>query len=126
MVDKFSEWLKSEMAARDLSQSDLGRMAGVTRSAINGVLTGARNPGVELCRAIAEAFNISPVTVFRKAGLLPEKPDTEVTFEDWEYLLAQLSPRDQEILRKTALTMLEADKKSGTASAQLNGAPVKP
>jgi transcriptional regulator with XRE-family HTH domain len=76
MADKypFSEWLQSEMSKRNLSQADLAREAGVTRAAINGVLTGARGPGNELCVAIANAFRVPPETVFRAAGLLPPAP----------------------------------------------------
>jgi len=92
MVDNyFVEWLEKEMAERNLSQSELARRSGVTRSAINGVLTGYRNPGPELCESIARAFKIAPEIVFRKAGILPPKPSKDNLTEEAEFLLSQLT-----------------------------------
>lgn len=44
---QFSEWLTAVLFQKGISQSELARQAGVTRGAINGVLTGARGPGVD-------------------------------------------------------------------------------
>lgn len=70
-MSKFSDWLEQELKDRELSQSELSRRAGVTRAAINGVLSGARGPGVDLIKGIAKAFNIPAEEVFRHADILP-------------------------------------------------------
>ena len=120
----FIEWINEEEDKRGWTDNKLAKKAGISPS----VFTKARQgtvPKWDACLAIAHALDISPVTVFRKAGLLPEKLDTEVTFEDWEHLLLQLSPHEQEILRQNALTLLELKKKNAVTPARLNGMPVK-
>ena len=62
--------------------------------------------------AIAHAFHVTPVLVFRKAGLLPDGGE-EVQIEDWQYLLSQLSAEDQEEMRQLAIMKIERKKKSG-------------
>jgi len=42
---EFSKWLSDVLIEHGISQSELARQAGVTRAAINGILTGARGPG---------------------------------------------------------------------------------
>jgi len=63
------------------------------------VLNNARNKGIipkwEACVALATAANRSPITAFRKAGLLPSGPDDNINFTDWEHLLAQMTPMKQ-------------------------------
>ena len=71
IMSKFSDWLEQELKERGMSQSELARKAGVTRAAINGVLSGARGPGVNLIKGIARAFNIPAEEVFRHADILP-------------------------------------------------------
>ena len=79
MADKtdFAKWLENELETRAISQAELARQAGVTRGAINGILTGAKGPGVDLCNGIAQAFKLPPEIIYRAAGLLP--PDTTVS-----------------------------------------------
>lgn len=86
----FSDWLEIEISKRGWSQAETARQAGVTRSAINGVLSKTRTAGNDLCEAIARAFKIPPEVVFRKAGLLPNKPEKDQLSEEAEYLFQQL------------------------------------
>ena len=72
-MTKFSEWLESQMRTKKISQSELARLAGVTRSAINGVLREARGPGIDLLQGLARALEIPPEEVYRAAGILPPK-----------------------------------------------------
>ena len=71
-------------------------IAGLSASVLNN----ARNKGViprwEACYALALAANKSPITAFRKAGLLPPGPDDKVNFEDWQYLLEKMTPEERE------------------------------
>lgn len=61
--------------------------------------------------ALAKAFNISPITLFRKAGLLPENNGADVKLDDWEFLLKQMSPEDEAELRQIAEMKIERRKK---------------
>jgi transcriptional regulator with XRE-family HTH domain len=107
----FADWLREELKKRDWSQADLSKKAGISPSQVTRVLSGERGIGEESLNAIARALNISPITVFRKAGLLPEEGRQEVSFEDWMYLISQLDPQDEEELRKIAEMKIERKKK---------------
>lgn len=72
-MKSFTDWLLHEMKIRGMSQSDLAKDANVSRTAISNLINENRNPGPELCTAIAYALNFPPDFVFRKAGLLPKK-----------------------------------------------------
>ena len=89
----FGQWLQSEREKRDLSQSDLARITGLHRQIINKTENGVSMPAVETYLALAKAFGISPVSIFRKAGLLPEGGDN-TNFDDWQHLLTQLTPAE--------------------------------
>jgi len=120
MVDKanFSEWLEKELEKRDMSQSELARQAGVTRAAINGVLTGARGPGIDLCNGIAQAFKLPPEEVYRAAGipLSPERNGDPLT-QEGIYILQKLEGENKkDAIRYLQLRLQvqeERDKKNG-------------
>lgn len=110
----FSEWLQGEMTARDLSQSELARLAGVTRSAINGVVTGARGPGRDLCVGIARAFKIPPEEVFRIAGLLPPAKSND-RVDRLIYQIEELDEEDQATIETFVGALVERKRKKNTA-----------
>ena len=87
----FALWMQSEREKRGWSQSDLSRYSGLHRAIISKIETNVSTPSIETFISLAQAFKISPITIIRKAGLLPE--GTEATnFEDWQFLIAQLMP----------------------------------
>lgn len=96
---EFVEWLSEEMAQRDWNAQDLSRIAAIHPSHLYRVLNTERNPGPDLCVAIARALKYPPDLVFRKAGILPEGPST-VSPETRQMmaLFEQLSDEDQHSL----------------------------
>jgi len=84
------------MAARDMSQADLARGAGVTRTAISDVVNGRRNPGRELATSIAKAFSLPPEQVFRAAGFLPPVAKMNEEIEQIVHKVGQLNKQDQQ------------------------------
>ncbi len=108
----FNDWLLGQMKERGWTQADLARASGLNRQSISDYINLRRtNPDPEALVALAHGLNISPITVFRKAGLLPPGPDDDVKFEDWKFLLDQMSPEDQEELRQIAEMKIERRKK---------------
>lgn len=93
LMETFAEWLLEEMRQKNMSQQSLAQKSGITPAQISRVISGQRGLGEKSLTAIAHALNISPVTVFRKAGLLPEGNEN-TNFEDWQHLLNQLMPED--------------------------------
>ena len=111
----FSEWLVEELEARGWSRSEAARRGDISPSMFDKVINGYAKPGKKFADGIAQAFGISPIVVYRKAGLLPNKSGGEdVRLEDWEFLLSQLSPEDQEELRQIAEMKIERRKKDGS------------
>ena len=88
------EYLLTEMEKRGWKQSDLARHAGLDSGLINNYISGRRNIGATL--AIAKAFKVAPEIVFRKAGLLPNVPESTAEEEQLLYLFRQLSNYDRE------------------------------
>jgi len=100
----FSDWLGSQLNTQGITQAELARRAGVTRSAINGILSGARGPGIELCMGIARALKLPPEEVYRAAGLLPPEPSKDTTLKRIEILYQTL---DEPSSKDRALEYLE-------------------
>jgi transcriptional regulator with XRE-family HTH domain len=111
----FSEWLQGEMNARGWSQSELARVAGVTRSAINGIVTGTRGPGKDLCMGIAHAFKIPPEDVFRVAGLLPPARSSQ-RVDRLMYQIEELDEEDQATLETFVGALVERKRKKNTST----------
>jgi transcriptional regulator with XRE-family HTH domain len=81
----FSDWLLQEMNKRGWSQADLARNSGLNRQSVSDYVNRRRtNPDPEALVSIAKGLKISPITIFRIAGLLPEGGE-KASFEDWQY-----------------------------------------
>lgn len=93
---EFPQWLRQELEKREWSQVDLSRKTGISNAQVTRILSGERGFGVEALVAISNALNISPITIIRKAGLLPPGPDDKINFEDWQYLLEKMTPEERE------------------------------
>jgi len=88
MDEHFSDWLLKELSKREWSQADLARASGLNRQSISDYINRRRtNPEPDALVAIAHGLNISPITLFRQAGLLPNSNNGDVKLDDWEYLL---------------------------------------
>jgi len=96
----------------------LVKNAGISRGTLSNIISGTRGVGIDSLLAIAQAFNISPVTIFRKAGVLPEGGEN-TSFEDWQFLLNQLPPDEQEEVRKIIEMKIERRQKAEQAAGRL-------
>jgi transcriptional regulator with XRE-family HTH domain len=120
----FAYWVQSEREKRGWSQSDLSRQSGLHRAVINKIESGT-HPMPETLTALAHAFGLSPITVFRQAGLLPPGTDTEIRLDDWAYLLNQLPQDDQEELRALAQIKIQKRHAQEAATRAQNFKPAK-
>ena len=101
----FSEWLLAELNNRQWTQSELARVAGLSRAVIHKLINGKTYPQPDTLQAIARAFKMPVESVYRTAGLLP-KETKEATFaaEIAHKLSLIKSPKP----RETALNLLKA------------------
>ena len=117
----FAEWLIDEMNKRNWSQADLARHAGMNRQVVNRIIKGDRIPSADSCNALANAFNLSPETVFRKAGLLPPSPEPDPKIDEAVHLLNLLEPDDlEEIIQITRLKLGKSKTTTSNKKSQKN------
>lgn len=91
----FIEWL-DELEGTSVTDYEVAKQGGFSHSALSRARKEGIPPGWEICVKIADFFGVSPITVFRKAGLLPSGPDDKISFEDWKYLLEKMTPEERE------------------------------
>ena len=117
---KFSSWLIEQMQIKNWSQSDLARASGLTRQTISYYLSDkSTKPDEAALTKLAHAFKISPIAVFRKAGLLPEGGE-QASFEDWQHLLNQLMPDEREEMREIMQMKIERRQKADKSARATN------
>jgi len=118
-MENFGDWLIKEIENRNWSQSDLVKAAGISRGTLSNIISGTRGTGEKSLISIANALNISPITIFRKAGMLPEVGE-QSSMDDWQHVLDQLSPEEQEEIRQIAVLKIERNRKAEKSSRTKN------
>ncbi len=109
----FSDWLLEQMENQNLTQADLAKASGLTRTAVSDYINQKRtNPEPHALLAIAKALHISPLNIFRVAGLLPDDHTSENDrfLRDWKELTSSLTKRDLELLKQMAITLRDSKK----------------
>lgn len=115
----FSEWLVAELAERGWSRSEAARRGNISPSMFDKVINGHAKPGIKFLDGLAQAFKMPSVFVYRKAGLLPEGGKS-ITFDDWQNLLTQLLPEEQEEMREIMQMKIERRQKTDKSARSEN------
>lgn len=81
-------------------------MIGITRGAVNGMLSGAHRPSAEMCAKIAKAFHLPVEQVYQVAGYLPQNAggESDPLFQQIEVLYNTLSSQEN---KERALEFLQ-------------------
>ena len=97
-MEEFGDWLRGELKKRGWQNVDLAHEANISDAQISRVVSGTRGAGPDFCVAIARGLGIDPVTVFRRAGLLPsaDGANEEPSFADLTSVMQQLTPENRE------------------------------
>jgi len=95
-TDTFNEWLLQELKARDWTQADLARQAGVSRSAISDIMSSRRKIGIDVANSLADALHIPADQVFRAAGILPAEKKLNPRIAQIVEELEGTSPEEQQ------------------------------
>lgn len=116
MVDNvdFADWLEEQMRLHNVNQSQLALRGGITRSAINKLLSRQqREPGTEMLKAIAKGLNIPPEMVLRASGLLPPERTPEEKYEELLSILDTFTEEQRkDVLRYVRFVSGENEKSS--------------
>ena len=93
----FAEWLRTELKAQGMSQAELSRATGLHTGSISNVLNGQRKPGADFVLSVARALRIKPEDLYRRAGILPQKPSPtqETLVNDALDIIRRLSDDDK-------------------------------
>jgi transcriptional regulator with XRE-family HTH domain len=105
----FDQWLEAELKQRGWKPADLTFRANLGAGTLSNILNGLRNPGPEVCVAIAGAFDYPPEKVFRMAGLLPPAPDPAEDEEELVYLFRRLTAERRNLALQTLRAWLGED-----------------
>ena len=100
---RFGLWLQEERKKRGWSQADLARELNKRRSVIHKAEHGINLPDLHTLVALSKALELSPITLLRRAGLLPEVTNEQANLENWQQLLSQLSTEEEAELRQIAV-----------------------
>ncbi len=98
----FSEWLQKELREKGMSQADLSKASGLSRSIISKVINQNSWPTPDTIKAIAKGLRLPEATVFQAAGLLPPAKEGGEEQDRLIYLFQQLDAED----RKEMLELL--------------------
>lgn len=73
-MSDIGQFIKYKREAANISQKELGRMCGISDSAIHNIEIGkTKNPRWELLCKIAEMLEIHPLEIMKEAGYITDK-----------------------------------------------------
>ena len=103
----FNERLKDLRRKAGLSQSELAKSIGVSKSSINMYERGEREPGLELLEAIADFFNVDMNYLLGKSDVISESSNIDIQFLT---LLSSMTEEDKKWLLDLIQSILNGRK----------------
>jgi len=122
---EFPQWLRQELEIREWSQVDLSRKTGISTAQITRIISGERGFGIEALASISNALEVSPITILRKAGLLPPGPDDKINIEDWKYMLEKMTDDERNEIWRIGQMKIEMRQEKEQAARAKNFKPGK-
>jgi transcriptional regulator with XRE-family HTH domain len=101
-MSNFVNWFNQEIENRGWTYADVAKRGGISKSMISRVVSGQSQPGIEFCKAVATAFDVSDEEVFRRAGILDPLPPAVVEEKEILRIIRSLPTQ----ARASALAML--------------------
>lgn len=120
-MSKFSDWLLAEMEGRDFTQADIARKGGVSAPQISHILSGERQPGPKVVKAIARALEIPETEVLIQAGLMSRPPGYNPEVEELVSLIMTLPPDDREEILMLARQKIHRHRRGKPNAAKSSG-----
>jgi transcriptional regulator with XRE-family HTH domain len=104
-MSELSDYLEEQLRMRDWSGKELARRAKVAPSSIHRMMHDDQDspPGFAIVMAVAQALRTDPITLLRKAGLLPREPEGTSLERQMAHTFRQLPVEHQ----RTALMFVE-------------------
>lgn len=89
------ERLLTILKEKGVSQAELARRSGRSKSAISDVISGRRNMAAEFATDLANALQIPPVIFFSQMKLLPPVSQETAQEKELSFIAKQLLERDE-------------------------------
>lgn len=102
-MENFGSWLLNVLKEKKISQSELARLANISKGTVSNLVNGTSGIGQDSLIAIAHALKLPPDLVFEKAGLFPSKIELSPIKRKLAHLAEDLPDSDVEI----AIALLE-------------------
>ncbi|MGH8924737.1 MAG: helix-turn-helix domain-containing protein [Acidimicrobiia bacterium] len=102
------EFIRSQRERADISLRRLAERAGISNPYLSQVERGLRKPSAEILKRISRALSISAESLYSKAGLIEEGPETPTVVE----AIAEdpvLTPRQKQVLLDLYRTLVSAE-----------------
>lgn len=109
---EFIEKVKAKMIVENLGVTQLARVLNVSHPTVVELVTHGKKPSFDTTTALAEWLKQSPILTLREVGLLPPGNDEEINWEDWKYLIEQLTPQEAENIKRIISVTIESRQKS--------------
>lgn len=109
----FAIWLEEQLHERAWKPADLAHAARINTGTLSNILNGTRGAGPEVCRDIARALRLPEEIVFRRAGLLSQRPEMDDEKREILYHYDRMRPHDQErfsVIARALAGASESDK----------------
>ena len=97
-MENFGDWLLKQLREKQISQSELARLAGVSKGTISNLINGTKGAGQDSLSAIARALHLPAELVFEKAGVLPPKQELSPIKRAVLYLAQDLPDSDLQMV----------------------------
>lgn len=121
----FQDWLLDELKDRGWTQAELARRAKISKGAISNIIVNIRQPGPEICEAIATAFHIPAEDVFRQAGLLNTSRISDPDIDEISEIASKLSREERDDLLQYARLRMKLQEQRGKQRSDPNPAEIK-
>jgi len=103
----FGAYIRAQRRLARISQRNLAQVTGVSDSYLSQVERGMYRPSAKVAKAIAEAFGLSPETLYRQLGLLDEESSDSTGVEQAIRDDPRLLPEHKEALALMYRTFAE-------------------
>lgn len=100
-------FIREQRERADLSLRRLADRAGISNPYLSQIERGIRRPSAEILKRLSRALEVSAETLYTRAGLIDEGPETPTVVEAVEADTA-LSPRQKQVLLDLYRALLDA------------------
>lgn len=105
---QFVRKIKAKMETDHLGVTQLARILGVSHPTIVDLVTYGKRSSFDTTIALSKWLHQSPVFTLREAGLLPPGNDDEIRWEDWKFLISQMTPQEEENMKRMIAITVES------------------